>query len=1541
MAKILKIVSRLIGMLIEWIIVLVILFAFAIRSSQFQTFLGSIATDYLSEELDTEMRIGKIDIQFLDKLLLKDVFVKDQYGDTLASLDLIQVTVESINLSGNAITLSNVQLHDGRVGISRDSITGDYNYFFITDYFDSGKKSTKKKEPIALTIKSLDIESVDISYDDNRKGYSEYGMDYDHLFFDEVEMHAKQFKVGDGTFAFYLQHLSTTEKCGFRLRRLISNCFIDQDRGIFLTGVKIQTPTTTIYSHKFNMKMSDLQGLQEFEDSVTFDAVIDSSHVDLRDVAYFATALEGMSDRIAVSGELHRKVKNLAINDVDLRFGSRSVVRGDFYLPDFRKIKGSAFQESVSYALVDLDDLTRLKLPKDMGSGKIILDPMIARLGYVEIKRSDIRGTTDRFVVQSKVMTSALGSVSVNNGVTFNALEKGGYAFKRTMNSKYDVYVDSFQLGKFIDNSLFGKVTGAVFLSGVVGQKDVIRIEELSGDIQSLQFNEYAYTNIDVANGSLRNNVFAAKIDIDDPHLKLSYNGTIDLRKDHHYVFDVDIPQADLGKLNWTKDPNSKLSTTLTMDMHGSGLSTYAGKIDIEQLNYQEKNKTIEVPSLVFDVKRLPQTDIFTIKSNVADIELVGKINPNTIQGSLQNCMAQLLPAYFEYREFSKKKPVQDHFELKVDVKEAADFLAIFLPDVSIAKGTELVGAFDGRTGDQSLDIQSSELAYTEVDQEDTTNTFKKYLTDFSLVQTKKNHQVTCQINASHAQWNDSIYVEEFDCEITGDSASLRTRLGWNDKYPNPAEINFLTQFKRDSSIRMLIKPSFFTIKKQMWEIMNTAELVYASDRVLIDHLVVERDVQFLAINGVLSNDPKDVISIFANDLHIEEFIPLVDPELDMAGRLNGTVRLSTPFTNIGIDGDLSAKRVYINKQEIGDINLGGNWNDEIDGFFLQGNLNYLHQKTFDFGGHFYPYRDEENLDFRLNFREMDIQFLNAFMDPDVLSDIKGLVKGELTVKGRTENPNINGRLSLQNGNVKVGLLGVNYKVTKGPIRFDGDNSGIYAELPVKDEEGNDAYIFAQAFHTNFENWNMDLDFVFDERVRKFGAPQNRLLVLNTKYKPGDVYYGKAYATGSANINIQENLTSITVTARTERGTKVDLPMYGSGELSEFDFISFDQDTLKNSTSKVNLTGIDLNMNIIPTTDAEVRLIFNEKTEDLMIANGQGDLNITADNFGNIFMSGQYMINSGKYNFVFNPIREEFFLKNGGTITWTGNPYDANLNISAYTPVNASLDQLTGGVVGGTTSDNNSIVHCILNVTNTLNDPYIGLDIDAPNATEAGKSALNRAKSSKDDLQRQFFSLLVMKKFIPINGGLGVGTGGIGDLVSEQLNAILDKMSSDVKFRVGYSEMTSVNQGSMTVGMQSALGEKQNIIVKGTFGVANTQGAQANTTSSSLIGDMSIEYLINEEGTFRATVANESNKKGVLTESDRGEFSQVVGVYYQEEFNKTSDSKIVNFITDPFNRKKKRPGKKGKKVPLPQDQPVTLPNPPIIDPNGPAKTESN
>ena len=46
-----------IGSIIGWALILMILFAFLIRTSTFQTFLASKATDYLSKELKTDVKI--------------------------------------------------------------------------------------------------------------------------------------------------------------------------------------------------------------------------------------------------------------------------------------------------------------------------------------------------------------------------------------------------------------------------------------------------------------------------------------------------------------------------------------------------------------------------------------------------------------------------------------------------------------------------------------------------------------------------------------------------------------------------------------------------------------------------------------------------------------------------------------------------------------------------------------------------------------------------------------------------------------------------------------------------------------------------------------------------------------------------------------------------------------------------------------------------------------------------------------------------------------------------------------------------------------------------------------------------------------------------------------------------------------------------------------------------------------------------------------------------------------------------------------------
>ena len=100
--------------------------------------------------------------------------------------------------------------------------------------------------------------------------------------------------------------------------------------------------------------------------------------------------------------------------------------------------------------------------------------------------------------------------------------------------------------------------------------------------------------------------------------------------------------------------------------------------------------------------------------------------------------------------------------------------------------------------------------------------------------------------------------------------------------------------------------------------------------------------------------------------------------------------------------------------------------------------------------------------------------------------------------------------------------------------------------------------------------------------------------------------------------------------------------------------------------------------------------------------------------------------------------------------------------------------------------------------------------------------------------------------------------------------------------------------------------------MSGSFGVENktdnASGPSNNTTQSSLIGDVNIEYLINEKGTFRVNVFNQSNANSVNENS--GPFTQGAGISYHEEFNTWKDFQLFQAILDVFRKKDKKHFKK-------------------------------
>lgn len=516
---------------------------------------------------------------------------------------------------------------------------------------------------------------------------------------------------------------------------------------------------------------------------------------------------------------------------------------------------------------------------------------------------------------------------------------------------------------------------------------------------------------------------------------------------------------------------------------------------------------------------------------------------------------------------------------------------------------------------------------------------------------------------------------------------------------------------------------------------------------------------------------------------------------------------------------------------------------------------------------------------------------------------------------GELENIRIDGKTQLLDAGLKVGILGTHYNIS-GPIQFDGENDGIFGVLPVSDDEGNQAYAVATIFHNDFSDFSVNFDLTFDESIKYFRNPLSgqtlnytgRFLVLNTGYEEGTIYYGKAYASGTASILIAKGQTVINVSAKTEQGTLIHIPMYGSREIEEFDFISFKQDSVI-LDPKVDLTGVDLSLEIQATPDANIELILNPQTDEIIKANGSGKLNIRADNYGQVKMDGVYTINSGEYNFVLGVIRKPFKLVKGGTISWSGDPYEAGLNITTYYSVMASLAELNPSLAN---SDNISKkeVQCVLEITQTLSNPNIRLDINVPNVSESERPELERIRSDKDELQKQFFTLLIARRFQGKNTN-STNQNGLADVLAQQLNYLLDQMSKNVKMNVAYDNNSVTGDKKFQFGMQRAFGDKQNIILKTSLGVNNN--STTGTNSSTLIGDFSLEYLITQDGNFRVNIFNESNDKGVLSNKDKGDFTQGVGLHYQENFNEISESRFIEFFSNLFRSDKKVDNSKRKK----------------------------
>lgn len=1508
MAKLLKILGRVSGGIFEWLLILLILFAFVIRTSTVQTYLAQKTADYLSEELQAKVKVDKVAIYFFDRVALDGLMIEDQQGDTLIAANRVLVNLDKINLKKKSYTIAEADLRKGYVHVqrSKDSV---FNHAFLKDYF---VKDRKKKSEIHVDLRYAKVSGMRFRYDDHLHEPKEKGMDYFHLDARNISGNFLDLEIEKDTIYGRIEGLTAIEKSGFDLRCLTTSAKVSPV-GVYLNDLEIFTKDSWIRSSKLNMISKTYRSFRHFVDSVKFDGQIDASDVSMAEVAYFASTLDGMNDHVRVKSKIKNKVTKLHLRDFELKYREKTRIQADIRLADYRKMENGFYDERLDSFYIDFSELKQFRLPNSAPSKYLEIDPAIERLEFIEGDKVAITGFTSNFVFAANNFQTALGWAQLNEGINFERSESGDfYFFQSSATQKYDFTVHNFELGTYLGNPDVGAIDGSFKIAGKVYSARNIRFSDISGDINTFEYLDYPYSNISIHTGSFYDNRFTGNVTVNDEFLKLTYDGYLDFNGDNAMKFKVSIDEANLKELRLSEEQSDLLSK-IRVDVTGKNLDNYKGTIEFDSLRYTLNDQTFSMDAFKLMIKRGDNEDLFKVEGSALEAEVRGKINLVDVVDNFNYQFSRIFPAIYGEKAKKYTQPKDDKFTYYAKFYSPSNFVHLFLPNLYVAPNTSISGSYDGSESRFALAASADSLRYLEME-------FKT----LQLEHIMDSKHVLADYKIDQFKFSDSLQFEDVYFKTNGAENQLAHRLTWAESAKDISEISWDSEVRDADHFGFVLNPSHFYIRHHRWDISHASSVAFKADTVRVDTFELTRNNQKILINGQVSSHLEDKLRFDVKNLQLAELSPFFTTDYPMTGLINLEGRIADPFGNFGYEGNGTLTDFYVKGQKVGDLSIESTWDEERKAVFTEGDLYYAEEKTFDFDGFYYVFEKGNNLDFDLNFDYTNLQFTNAFMDPDVVSEIRGYLYGELHLTGAPELPLLSGDVSLRSGSAYVDLLGVHFGVD-GPIEVD--EYGFYINgIPVFDQDGNSGLLVGSVFHDNFTNFNFDLQFDLEPQLFASNEPIfgpeyfQRFLVMDLPYSHDALYYGQGHVTGMANIFGYTDNLEITVDFKTEKGTELNVPMFGVGEIEEEDFIQFVNDksdsTINIEVPLFDLTGVYLDLNFEATRDAEVNIIFNEEIGDVIRANGTGDISIRLNNQNDISMEGTYEVSEGIYNFAMLPVsnspitvKQPFIIEPGGTVSWTGDPYDARIDMKTYYRLNANLSEISGGSDLGSAGGAHQPVLSYLLLTGTMEEPIIQFDIQAPQADDVGESLINRIKSDPDELNRQFFSLMLSRQFQPLAGTTSGNGSGALDLITNQINQVLSRVSKDYRLKLDIDNDVVSGDNTFEFGVSKGFLDDR-LILSGSFGVESYGEEEVdddgNIHTGQLIGDLNLEYLLNEAGTFRVNIFNESTDNTIIQERGEGDFTQGAGLSYKEDFETVEDFKVIQYVLDIFRKKENK-----------------------------------
>lgn len=572
---------------------------------------------------------------------------------------------------------------------------------------------------------------------------------------------------------------------------------------------------------------------------------------------------------------------------------------------------------------------------------------------------------------------------------------------------------------------------------------------------------------------------------------------------------------------------------------------------------------------------------------------------------------------------------------------------------------------------------------------------------------------------------------------------------------------------------------------------------------------------------------------------------------------------------NMSVAVETSVDSLVYEHVPLGDVGCSAIYLPKGDGtHFVDARVSLDDEEAIALNGDFRSGEEDGVLDMMLSLSHLPLSLANGFI-PDHLIALQGDLDGEVTVKGSTSSPVINGELVLDSVNVKSDVYGMSFRLDNRPVRIDNskltfDNFSVYTRTDNP---------FRLTGTVDFSDM---ADMLLDLRM----VARNYELV-NASRKKNSVLYGKVYvdvfSTLQGSVNNLKMRGNVNVLGKTDVTYVLkDSPLTVEDRLSDLvTFVNFNDTTAVTAGAQSIYTaagGMDMLMTLRIDEGAQARVNLSEDGESYISLNGGGNLSMQYTPQGDFLLSGRYTVVNGqmKYELPVIPLKT-FALKSGSYVEFTGNPMNPNMNIVATERVRSTV---TENDVPRSVNFNVGVA-----ITNSLENMGLEFTLEAPEDATIQNQLVAMSKEERGKLA---VAMLATGMYLGEGGGTGQSGGfdansALSSFLQSEITNIAGNALKTVDITVGMEDATSAD-GSQHTDYSFRFAKRFwnnriSVVIGGRISTGNDDPNESGS-SNSFIDDISLEWRLDDSGTRYIRLFHNTNFDsmidGEITETGAG-----------------------------------------------------------------------